>query len=685
VGISKKRSILSVFGICSVLFFCVHDSHGSTGITYAGTIAEGRAAATEAMTTTGASSISLAFVEKDQVVWAEAFGLAEKETGTPPTVNTMYNIGSTSKTLAAIAIMRLVDEKMVALDAPVTRYIKSFTMASPKYRQVTVRHLLNHSSGFPGSDYRNIFTLSPVSGYSAQALETVRNSRLKHNPGYLNVYCNDGYTLLEEIISSVTGKTYPQFVTDEILAPLGMEHSRYPLDYFPDGSFAQRYSGDTRLPQLFVNGFATGGLYSTPTDMARIAMMLMGRGKTGNTRILSPAAVAAMGVDQTTGRFNPTKNYGFSYGLGFDSVRQPGLRAVGVVGWVKGGDAVLYSGTMVVAPAERLAAVVLGASGSFSSVSATLIAERILLRALVEKRRIRAMPKLLDPKPLPLRKPSAALLASIGGHYAHKVLYRMDPQPDGSLTAYKWNKAAGEWALLATGLKFRSDGSFRTDSDPGSAFSFLTAQGRRYLNTRSIQGFHHYQDNLLLGQKITPAKDFPEAWANRANREWLLTNEYSDGNGWSVPMLRLKVIDNILFAEAGDNSQVPDPSYSDSVGGMMLLIPQLNGRDLNDLVIETREGNEWIRLGSTLYRPKSTVSALEPGTIEIGAEGLAEWRTITLDAGGTISVASNGSWRVFTNDVVQSDSVDGEKSITLSAGTYYLLFHSNATVNVARQ
>ena len=264
----------------------------------------------------------------------------------------------------------------------------------PNTTQITVRMLLNHSSGFPGTDYRNAETSSPLPfSYSAQVLETLKTQRLKHAPGYLSVYCNDGFTIVDQLVSAVTGKSYAQFVQDEIFTPLGMNHSRYPLDYFPDGSFAKRHEGDMPLPQLFVNTFGSGGLYSTPTDMAKIAMMLIGGGKLGNVRILSENSVAAMGVDQTLTNFNPVKANGWSYGLGWDTVTSAGTgrRRRDRLAKERRRSVILGS-VMTIAPEEGLAVVVMGASGSFSSGSATIIAERILLMALAEKGRIAAMP-----------------------------------------------------------------------------------------------------------------------------------------------------------------------------------------------------------------------------------------------------------------------------------------------------
>jgi CubicO group peptidase (beta-lactamase class C family) len=113
------------------------------------------------MEQTGASSISLALIDGEQVVWAETFGLADKTSQAAPSANTLYCIGSTSKMVAAIAVMKLVDQGLISLDRPLKEYITSFSMASPEYTQVTVRMLLDHSAGFPGGEYRNSETSAP--------------------------------------------------------------------------------------------------------------------------------------------------------------------------------------------------------------------------------------------------------------------------------------------------------------------------------------------------------------------------------------------------------------------------------------------------------------------------------------------------------------------------------------------
>ena len=198
-----------------------------------------------------------------------------------------------------IAAMILVERGKLELDVPLLRYLPTFRMASPEYTQVTVRMLLNHSSGFPGADYRGIFRTSPFSGYAEQVMAALATARLKHLPGEMSVYCNDGFTMLEPLIKAVTGKSYAQFVTDEILAPLGMKRSSYALQAFAAGSYATGYDGTTQLPQEYTLAYASGGLYTTPTEMARIARMLLSGGQLDGVRILQAATLTEMARNQT--------------------------------------------------------------------------------------------------------------------------------------------------------------------------------------------------------------------------------------------------------------------------------------------------------------------------------------------------------------------------------------------------
>jgi CubicO group peptidase (beta-lactamase class C family) len=674
--------VLYAFFCMSFLVAC---NDGGSFNDYSATIRQGRMAAEEMMEKTGASSLSLAFVADNRVAWTETFGFADREAKTLPTTDTMYGIGSVSKMLAAIAAMVLVDRGEISLDDPVVTHIPSFEMLSPDYRLVTVRMLLNHSSGFPGGDMRNSFTASPFQDYSLQLLESLSRQRLKHPPGFMNAYCNDGFSLIENLIANVSGKNYVQFVQDEILTPLKMEHSRYALESFPAGSFAATYSGEDRNPQTFINLYASGGLYSTPSDMAKLILTILGKGKSGGVRILSGSAVETMAVDQTAETFNPVPSDNERFGLGWDTVSSPGLKAVGIKAWAKGGDTFNYGSVLMILPEEKMGVMISGAS-NFGSGDAIVVAERILLKALVEKGIIYEVPAPLSEEPKPPVAATPEELAAVTGFYAaNNSLLRLAANPDDSLSILIFT--GNSWEPYLEGLQMRDNGLFSADFMPLLEFGTVRANSRTYIFLRDAYGNRHYQDDTLFLQKIEPAAPLSSAWGDRLTREWLLVNGHPDSLLPSNTEPRLSFIEpdgleGLIAVSTHDGSfAVVDPSRSDELGAMMLFMPQA-GRDLNDAVIVPRGGEEWVRFGSFVYRPRQSVPELflPDETILIGDEGYAEWRSIESDGTAmTVTVTSGGAWKLFDPDMkcITTQAASGAASLPAAGGNYLLICYGS--------
>jgi CubicO group peptidase (beta-lactamase class C family) len=679
--------------------------------TYDAAIQEGQTAAQD-LINQGSSAVAIALVGDKRIIWSQRFGLADRDTGQMPTDSTMFGIGSVSKMFATIAVMQLVDRGVVDLDTPLVTYLPTFRMAAPEYKKITVRMLLNHSSGFPGCDYRNLMTRSPVPGYLDQVLQTLSMSRLKAPPGYMSVYCNDGFTITAALVEAMSGKSYVQFVQDEILTPLGMTNTRYPLSAFPTGSYAKAYVKGAAKPQEFVNTFASGGAYSTADDMARIAMMFLNGGRVGTTRILSSAALAAMAKDQTIGSFNPIHSDFLAYGLGWDSVSQPGLKAVGFDGWAKGGDSLDYHAALVVSPQAQLGIVVLTDSGASSQAIA--VAERVLLRALYQNRRIAAFPSPLLPIVPPVARVPDGLLAGIAGEYAQgNMIWQLQPKPDGSLLVSLRSETG--WTPNGSPLKYRSDGWFASDQDPLKAFKVvdvdLLGVPTQYILNRGPGGYGHYLDYIVLAQRVRRKPgDLSAAWRARLSSTWLVVNENpSDELAWNGldPRLRLVTVPNLegliavrppaevqAPAAAGYmEAHIADASGSDTVATMMLIIPQLNGRDLDDLDIVQRDGAEWIRFGSYMHQPLASVPVLPRGTtkaVNIGPEGYAEWRAVASDATPVqITITTIGAWHLYDPEFKTVASGKGNAATSLPAGKalgYLTLFgDAGQTITVAVQ
>ena len=690
-GAFSRRHMLRVVGV-SGLSMAAPNLLGACGSSsrqrYDATIADARAAIATALSATDTPSISVALIDRERLIWAEAFGIIDKDSKAAPTVDTLFCIGSCSKMLAAIATMILVERGQVNLDQPLQRYLSAFKMASPEFAQVTVRMLLSHSSGFPGSDYRGIFSTSARDGYAAQVMQTLATARLKHLPGEMSVYCNDGFTMIEPLVQALTGTTYAQFVANEILTPLGMPRSRFALTAFADGSFAPGFSGSTKQSQEFTLAYASGGLYSTPSEMARLARMLLNGGQLDSTRILQPASVAEMARDQTlTQALRPVMNQD-AYGLGWDGVRQGGLAAVGVTAWHKNGGTSVYGSDFFVAPDEGLALMITGSSTGYGS---GVLAERILLNALLERSRISALPAAVPSTPKPEALASAAQLNTMAGVYAHyKGLVRLQVQADRTLAISKY--ASGAWVASPASLKLRSDGTFSSDDSPNNAYWTAATQGQSYLLARIPSGMGHVLFELPYAQRMVPKKELSAAWQARLGRKWLAVNDRFDSlgmveGGVVFTLAGVPDLPGYVLASADPidkHDQIADASGSDNVAQMCLKIPVAQGRDLDDVLIETRTGEEWVRVGSSLFRPLLNVPALGVGThsVLIGAEGYSEWRQLPVK--GAVTLSGSTAWKLYDQDFAPVNSGSGSGTCPLPGhgNTAYLLLFGTVDADI---
>ena len=501
-------------------------------INYAATIATVRAEILKELTggESKTTAVSVALVDGERLLWAEAFGSIDRIGGVAPTTETLFCIASCSKMIAAIAAMILVDRGLLELDAPLTRYLTDFRMADGEpWRDITVRMLLNHSSGLPGTHFPNVLTVVPVSGFAAQVQNTLTTERLKHKPGEMSVYGSDGFMLVELLVASITGHPYTAFVEQEILEPLGMNHSRFAQEPFAPGSFAPGLDDTGRPdPQVYINIYSSG-LFTTANDLGKVAMMFINGGRLGNLRILSASAVAEMGRDQTANLpFNPFTAHHAHFGLGWDGVQQGGLAAVGVRGWHKAGDADHYHSYLIVAPNERLASVVLVTNNMGIGGIAVPLAERILLHALAERGSIDHVPTPMEPATLPAIPSNAEGLTAISGIYAGSYgLHRLEARADHTMTLA--NYVDDHWLPALEDLGLRSDGYLVAGKNPVRACRQCVAAGCRYLAARFPCGMGHYDMKLPVGHELPPAPPLSGRWRARIGRRWLTANEPYNG------------------------------------------------------------------------------------------------------------------------------------------------------------
>ena len=340
-------------------------------------------AAQYAMQYGGAVSVQYALWENGEVTLQGHDGVYSKTENRALTDDDLYGIGSISKTYTAAAMMKLVEQGKVDLDEPVTAYLPDFTMADPRYTQITVRMLLNHSSGLMGGTTNDAFLFGDQGNDDAPSrlLERLAGQTLQAEPGAYSVYSNDSFTLAQLVIERVSGMEYTAFLNQYLLEPLGLENTLTPMEEFDTSQLVKTYLGtDTRaLPAENLTIVGTGGIYSTASDLAAFGGALCGEG------LLSQASLDEMASDQYLLGMWPEDSDGdaVAYGLGWDSVHMFPFSQNGIQALVKGGDTIVYHAGLVILPEYDMAAAVL-TSGGISTYN-QLAAARILLDALAEQ------------------------------------------------------------------------------------------------------------------------------------------------------------------------------------------------------------------------------------------------------------------------------------------------------------
>jgi len=300
--------------------------------------------------------LALGIVHGDQIVHLKGFGVAD-DSGRAVTPQTPFLIFSSTKSFTALAIMQLVGAGKIELDAPVQRYLPWFRVADPDASaRITVRHLLNHTSGLPETADADIGLLTSTDTSASASEQTVRALRtvsLDRPVGAAFAYVNANYVTLGLIVQAVSGQTYESYVREHIFAPLDMRQSfTAKAAAQPHGLamgyrywFGRPFPAD--LPDNRSN-LPAGGLFSSAEDMTHYLIAQLNQGRYGAASILSPKGVAAMHAPAVRRRGE------MFYGMGWYVVPVNGAPVI----W-HGGDGTNFHSNMMLAPEGQWGVVLL--------------------------------------------------------------------------------------------------------------------------------------------------------------------------------------------------------------------------------------------------------------------------------------------------------------------------------------
>lgn len=240
---------------------------------------------------------ALAIVKGDRTVYLKGYGISGPDQA-PVTPQTPFVLGSTSKSFIALAVMQLAEAGKIELDAPVQRYLPYFRTADEAASsQITVRHLLNQTSGF--STYTGRKGMVEGDKSIEQHIRDLKNTPLARPAGSGYEYSNVNYNILSGIVQAVSGKPYAQYVSDHIFKPLAMNHSYAAPDPARSDGLATGYQPvfGYMVPTKQWNHEATvasGYLISSAEDMANYLIAQLNGGRFQARTVLSEQGVRQM-------------------------------------------------------------------------------------------------------------------------------------------------------------------------------------------------------------------------------------------------------------------------------------------------------------------------------------------------------------------------------------------------------
>lgn len=288
----------------------------------------------------GVGGIAAGIVNAHSLIWAEAFGVAERESGAPARVDGVYRTGSISKTFTAVLLLQLVEEGLVGLDDKVVDHLPEFADvigSSEHVASITLRQLASHTSGLMREPALENAAAGPIEGWEKKVLASIPATSLQSEPGSEYSYSNIGFGILGLTLSRAAGEPFMDLVKRLTFEPLGMASSTFVVGAGLAPRLATGYENrndtilDGELPALEHAGrgykVPNGGVYSTVVDLAEFIRGLSG---TSESKVLSESSRAEMFRWQT-----PAGGRGYGLGLSI-TVTEDGLMLLGHGGSVAG-------------------------------------------------------------------------------------------------------------------------------------------------------------------------------------------------------------------------------------------------------------------------------------------------------------------------------------------------------------
>lgn len=275
----------------------------------------------QALDADGVPGASVVVIENGQIVFSKGYGVADVATGRQVNADTVFRAGSISKTFTAIGIMHLVEQGRLALNTPAQKLLPEWEVLNPwsNRHAIQLAHLLEHTAGLDDIRYRH-YLIEGREISLRQAVPLFGPYMLRWAPGHGTAYSNAGPIIAGRIIETASGQDFERFMATAVTEPMGMASARWGWDVTQADRLATSYQQDGRTPEPFAEtpGRPSGSLSATAADLARLPLLLLGRGELDGRRVLNRDSVLRMENASTSVAARAGAPIGWGLGLRAD-------------------------------------------------------------------------------------------------------------------------------------------------------------------------------------------------------------------------------------------------------------------------------------------------------------------------------------------------------------------------------
>ena len=639
-----------------------------------------------------------------ETVYAGGTGSAEKAAGVPGLRDDgelIYCVGSVSKIYVTTAALRLADEGKIRLDAPVTDYIPEFRMADERYRQITVRMLMNHTSGLMGTTEPGGFLYDDNDTLNHDTLlEALAGQRLKADPGAYAAYCNDGFDLLEILVERVSGMSFTEYTETVLASRTGGQNTGTPVDFCRREGLVPGYAADGIL---YENGMTmcvgSGGVFATASDVASFGTSFF----RGNDVLLSEGAKKEMAQRWD----NAADPYHDESGLGWDKVSWDKYEENGVSIVAKGGDTGMNHAWLMVAPEEEISIAVLtnGGSSSLNALLADAVMEAVLSERGIETEKEESVAyEALGVIPEEYERYAGVYIVqnNMGGgdmlcsvsFPGHKYMHTESiGAKKSSVTDYMLTKE-GVFAELA----YELEGGDITDAkfalNP-TLMEFRTGEdGKDRIAARALQslpGMGTVERRMYVGERLEAApvsEEAAEAWRAFSGADLFVANDIWSSSVYDDAVARVymsEAMPGYIFAVTGRGSRIL--RITDEASAVApASIPSSSNRDLMDAKIENRgNGSRLVSSTGLEFLQKEDIPYLTVDIREVALKDReASWYRIADEMKGrplTIAERPENSavyvYNKYGKAIYSSHIKDASEELPLPADGYIVFLGEN--------